>query len=344
MQVTKQEFGRTPDGKTVELFTLINDNRMTAGIMNFGGTLVSLLVPDKSGSLTDVVLGFDSLKEYLRDDKFLGVTVGRYANRIAGGKFSLDGVEYHLEKNDGENHLHGGSQGFHRVLWQAEPFSSESEAGLKLTHLSKDMDSGYPGNLECLVVYRLTNTNELRIEYEARTDKATPVNLTHHSYFNLAGEGNGDILNHELMLNADHYTPPGENGMVTGAIEPVAGTAMDFTKPKTIGRDIKAVPGGYDHNYVLNGKMGELRLAARIREPQTGRIMELRTTKPGMQFYSGNFLTDEDKGKGGKSYRQHYGFCLEPQYYPDSPNQPDFPSSILKPGERYHHEILFSFK
>lgn len=344
MQVTKQEFGRTPDGKTVELFTLINDNRMTAGIMNFGGTLVSLLVPDKSGSLTDVVLGFDSLKEYLRDDKFLGVTVGRYANRIAGGKFSLDGVEYHLEKNDGENHLHGGSQGFHRVLWQAEPFSSESEAGLKLTHLSKDMDSGYPGNLECLVVYRLTNTNELCIEYEARTDKATPVNLTHHSYFNLAGEGNGDILNHELMLNADHYTPPGENGMVTGAIEPVAGTAMDFTKPKTIGRDIKAVPGGYDHNYVLNGKMGELRLAARIREPQTGRIMELRTTKPGMQFYSGNFLTDEDCGKEGKPYRQHYGFCLEPQYYPDSPNQPDFPSSILKPGERYHFEILFSFK
>lgn len=344
MQYDKQEFGRTPDGKSVQLFTLINDHRMTARIMNFGGTLVSLLVPDKSGNLTDVVLGFDSFNEYLRDDKFQGVTVGRYANRIAGGKFVLDEVEYHLEQNDGENHLHGGSQGFHRVLWQAEPFSSESEVGLKLTCLSKDMDSGYPGNLECLVVYRLTNTNELRIEYEARTDKATPVNLTHHSYFNLAGEGNGDILNHELMLNADHFTPLGANGMVTGAIEPVAGTAMDFSTTKPIGRDIKSVPGGFDHNYVLNGKMGDLRLAARVREPQTGRVMELRTTKPGVQFYSGNFLTDEDRGKEGKPYRQHYGFCLEPQYYPDSPNQPGFPSSILRPGERYHHEILFSFK
>jgi aldose 1-epimerase len=343
MQIEKQEFGKSPDGKIVELYTLTNDQGMTAGIMNYGGTLVALMVPDKSGKVTDVVLGLDSFQEYLQDDKFLGVTVGRYANRIAAGKFRLNGVEYQLEKNDGENHLHGGSQGFYRVLWEAKPFSSATEVGLQLQHFSRHMDSGYPGNLDCTVIYKLTNNNELYIGYEVKTDQATPVNLTHHSYFNLAGEGNGNILDHELMLNAATYTPLGADGMVTGAIEPVADTPLDFTTAKPIGKDLESVPGGYDHNYVLNGKMGVLRLAAQVREPKTGRIMKVLTTKPGMQFYSGNFLTDADIGKGGKHYRKHFGFCLEPQYYPDSPNQPDFPSAILKPGELYHHEIVYSF-
>ena len=343
MQIEKQEFGKSPDGNVVELFTLVNDNGMTAKIMNFGGTLVSLSVPDKVGKLTDVVLGFDSFEEYLKDDKFLGITVGRYANRIGGGKFVLDGAEYHLEKNDGDNHLHGGSQGFHRIIWEALPFSCDAEVGLRLKHFSRDMDSGYPGNLNCTVTYKLTNKNDLFIGYDAKTDKATPVNMTHHSYFNLAGEGNGNILDHLLELRADNYTPVGNDGMVTGAIDPVAGTALDFTTAKPIGRDLAAVPGGYDHNYVLNGAEGKLRLVARVSEPGTGRVMEVLTTKPGVQFYSGNFLTDADIGKAGKHYRQHYGFCLEPQYYPDSPNKANFPSAILKPGELYHHEIVYSF-
>ncbi len=344
MQIEKQEFGKTPDGKIVDLYTLTNDNGMTAKISNFGATLVSLVVPDKSGTIADVVLGFDTFEDYLVDDKFLGVTVGRYANRIAAGKFVIDGAEYHLEKNDGENHLHGGSRGFYRVLWETGTISLKNEVGLRMKYFSKHLDAGYPGNLNCTVIYMLSNENDLKISYEVRTDKSTPVNLTHHSYFNLAGEGNGNVLDHVLMVNADRFTPLGSNGMVTGEIEPVSGTPLDFRTPTSIGARLRAIQGGYDHNYVLNGEAGELRLVAQVSDPKSGRIMEVRTTKPGMQFYSGNYLDDSVIGKSGKHYRQHYGFCLETQYFPDSPNQPNFPSSILKPGERYRHETIYSFR
>jgi aldose 1-epimerase len=343
MDIQRQEFGQLPDGQLVDMYVLTNGKGMEARVMTYGATLVSLSAPDREGNFTDITLGCDSLEGYLAAPPYFGATVGRYANRIAKGRFTLDGVEYTLATNNGENHLHGGIKGFDKVLWQAGTVRQEEGVGVKFVYLSKDGEEGYPGNLHCTVTYMLTDKGELRISYEAETDKPTPVNLTHHSYFNLAGQGNGDILGHELMINADQYTPVDAGLIPTGEIRDVAGTPMDFTTPHTIGERIAQVEGGYDHNYVLRGGGGEMALAARVREPRYGRVMEIYTTEPGIQFYSGNFLDGSITGKGGKVYYQYYGFCLEPQHFPDSPNKPNFPSTILRPGDTYRTQTIFKF-
>ncbi len=343
MDIQRHEFGQLPDGQLVDLYVLTNGNDLEARIMTYGATLVSLSVPDREGKFEDITLGCDSLEGYLEASPYFGSTVGRYANRIAKGKFTLDGVEYTLAANNGENHLHGGIKGFDKVLWQAGTIRRENEVGVKFVYLSKDGEEGYPGNLNCVVTYMLTDQDELKISYEAETDKPTPVNLTHHSYFNLAGQGNGDILGHELILNAGQYTPVDAGLIPTGEIRDVAGTSMDFTTPHTIGERIDQVEGGYDHNFVLRSGGGELALAARVSEPLSGRVMEVYTTEPGIQFYSGNFLDGSITGKAGKVYHKHYGFCLEPQHFPDSPNKPNFPSAILRPGEKYQTQTVFKF-
>ncbi len=343
MDIQKQDFGQLPDRQKVDLFVLTNGKGMSAKIMTYGATLVSLGVPDRNGDIADITLGCDSLEGYMAASPYFGSTVGRYANRISKGKFTLDGVEYTLATNNGENHLHGGIKGFDKVLWQAEPFKEEKAVGVKFVYFSKDGEEGYPGNLACTVTYRMTEDNELKITYEAETDKATPVNLTHHSYFNLAVQGEGDILSHELMLEADKYTPVDAGLIPTGEIRDVADSPMDFTTPHAIGERIGQVEGGYDHNFVLRSGGGSLGLAARVYEPESGRVMEIFTTEPGIQFYSGNFLDGTITGKEGKVYNQHYGFCLEPQHFPDSPNKPNFPSTILQPGAKYLSITLFKF-
>jgi len=339
MEILRQAFGLLPDGQSVDLFVLTNSNGMRAQIMNYGATLV----PDRNGNFADITLGCDSIEDYMAASPYFGATVGRYANRIAKGKFTLDGVDYTLATNNGENHLHGGVKGFDKVLWVSEPFKQDDHVGVKFAYFSKDGEEGYPGNLACTVTYRMTEDNELHIVYEAETDKATPVNLTHHSYFNLAGQGEGDILSHELMLAADKYTPVDAGLIPTGEIRDVAGTPMDFTMPHAIGERIDQVEGGYDHNFVLRSGGGAMALAARVYEPKTGRVMEIHTTEPGIQFYSGNFLDGTITGKAGKVYEKHYGFCLEPQHFPDSPNQPNFPSTILQPGAKYFSRTTFKF-
>jgi len=343
MEILRQAFGLLPDGQSVDLFVLTNSSGMRAQIMNYGATLVSLNVPDRNGNIADITLGCDSIEDYMAASPYFGATVGRYANRIAKGKFTLDGVDYTLATNNGENHLHGGVKGFDKVLWVSEPFKQDDQIGVKFVYFSKDGEEGYPGNLACTVTYRMTENNELHIVYEAETDKATPVNLTHHSYFNLAGQGEGDILSHELMLVADKYTPVDAGLIPTGEIRDVSGTPMDFTTPHAIGERIDQVEGGYDHNFVLMSGGGTLAFAARVYEPSTGRVMEIHTTEPGIQFYSGNFLDGTITGKAGKVYNQHYGFCLEPQHFPDSPNQPNFPSTILQPGAKYLTRTIFKF-
>ncbi len=343
MNIQKQAFGKLPDGQEVDLYVMTNGKGMSTKIMTYGATLVSLGVPDRNGDIADITLGCDSLEEYMAASPYFGATVGRYANRIAKGKFTLDKVEYTLATNNGENHLHGGIKGFDKVLWQAEPFKDEKTVGVKFVYFSKDGEEGYPGNLACAVTYMLTDSNKLRITYEAETDKATPVNLTHHSYFNLAGQGEGDILSHELTIEADKYTPVDAELIPTGEIRDVAGTPMDFTTPHAIGERIDQVEGGYDHNFVLRSGGGKMALAARVYEPGSGRVMEVHTTEPGIQFYSGNFLDGTITGKAGKVYEKHYGFCLEPQHFPDSPNQPNFPSTILQPGAKYLSRTLFKF-
>lgn len=343
MDIQKQSFGQVPDGQQVDLYVLTNGNGLTAKVMTYGANLVSLGVPDRNGDVADITLGCDSIEGYMTASPYFGSTVGRYANRIAKGKFTLDGVEYSLATNNGENHLHGGIKGFDKVLWQAEPLRQEKAVGVKFVYFSKDGEEGYPGNLACAVTYILTADNELRITYEAETDKATPVNLSHHSYFNLAGQGEGDILAHELMLAADEYTPVDAGLIPTGEIKAVDGTPMDFTTAHTIGERIDQVEGGYDHNFVLRSGGGELALAARVHDPESGRTMEIHTTEPGIQFYSGNFLDGTVTGKEGKVYNQHFGFCLEPQHFPDSPNKPNFPSAILNPGAKYLSRTVFKF-
>ncbi|MDH7512345.1 MAG: aldose epimerase family protein [Clostridiales bacterium] len=345
MDIQKQSFGRLPDGSEVEAYTLTNSHGLKARIMTYGATLTSLEVPDRSGKLADIVLGHDSLDGYIdiAQNPYFGSIVGRYANRIAKGRFTLDGVEYQLTTNNGPNHLHGGVKGFDKVLWKGEPVREKAAVGVKLRYLSRDGEQGYPGNLSATVIYWLTEANELKISYEAETDKPTPVNLTHHSYFNLAGQGEGDILGHELTLNADHFTPVDEGLIPTGEIRPVTGTPWDFTIPKAIGAEIAVVPGGYDHNFVLRDGEGTLRMAARVHEPTSGRVMEIYTIEPGIQFYSGNFLDGTITGKSGKVYRKHYGFCLEPQHFPDSPNNPGFPSTILRPGQKYTSLTIHKF-
>ena len=331
MDVIKGPFGSLPDGTAVEIYTLTNKNGLKARIMTFGAILVSLEVPDRTGRPGDIVLGYDALDGYVKNNPYFGAIVGRYGNRIAKGRFTLDGVTFKLAVNNGENHLHGGLKGFDKVVWDAEPRLEEDGVGVKFTYLSKDGEEGYPGNLEVMVHYALTNDDELRIGYEAATDKPTPVNLTHHSYFNLGG-GAKDILGHELMLAADRYTAVDKGLIPTGELAPVKGTPMDFTTATAIGSRIAKVEGGYDHNYVLNKPDVAMGMAARLADPVSGRIMEIHTTEPGIQFYSGNFLDGAITGKGGRVYKKHFGLCLETQHFPDSPNHPNFPSTILSPG------------
>ncbi|MBI4811597.1 MAG: galactose mutarotase [Ignavibacteriales bacterium] len=343
MGIQRDVFGKTDDDRIIHRYTLSNKGGIIVKIINYGGIVTELLVPDRKGNRDDVVLGFDSLKPYLADHPYFGCIVGRYANRIAKGKFTLDGKEYKLATNNDGNHLHGGTKGFDKVIWQANPIRVEDGVALVLRYNSKDGEEGYPGNLNVVVIYTLTNENEFRIEYEATTDKPTPVNLTHHSYFNLVGAGGGDVFNNELMIDADKYTVVDQNLIPTGELRSVEGIPMDFRTSHPIGGRIKQVEGGYDHNYVLNRKGDSLSLAARITEAKSGRIMEVYTTEPGIQFYSGNFLDGTITGKGGKVYRKHFGFCLEAQHFPDSPNHPEFPPTILKPNQKYHQVTVYKF-
>ena len=337
MSIQKTTFGKMPNGANALLYTLKNKNGLTVKITSYGGCITEILVPDKSGKVADVVLGFDNLDQYLKESPYFGATVGRYANRIAKGKFSLDGVEYTLPINNAPNSLHGGPRAFNNVNWQSEATGD----ALTLKHFSGDGDQGYPGNLHTTVVFSFSDTNDLRIDYEATTDKPTPINLTNHSYFNLAGAGSGTILDHVLTLNAKKYTPVDDTLIPTGQIAPVAGTPMDFTSPKPIGSRIDKVGAGYDHNYVL-GDSGKLELAATVQEPKSGRVVEVLTTQPGIQFYTGNFLDGHIKGLGG-AYGKHGAFCLETQHFPDSPNHPNFPDTILRPGETYKQTTVYRF-
>lgn len=342
MDVSRAPFGALPDGTPVEIFTLSNARGIKARVMTYGAILVSLDLPDRTGAFADCVLGYDSLDGYLKTTPYFGAIVGRYGNRIAKGRFTLDGAEYKLAANDGENHLHGGNRGFDKVVWTAEPFTDSDSAGVALTYLSEDGEEGYPGNLAAKVTYELTSADELRVDYEVTTDKATPVNLTHHSYFNFTA-GARDILGHELMLAADRFTPVDAGLIPTGELRAVAGTPMDFTAPAAIGSRIAQVEGGYDHNYVLTSGGGALAPAARVFDPESGRVMEILTTEPGIQFYSGNFLDGTIAGKGGRVYGKHWGFCLETQHFPDSPNKPGFPSTILRPGAAYTSRTVHKF-
>jgi aldose 1-epimerase len=345
--VTREPFGTTPSGEAVERFTLASAGGMRIRVMTYGGIITSLETPDRRGVVGDVVLGYDSLAGYLKDSPYFGAIVGRYGNRIAKGRFTLDGREYRLATNNGPNHLHGGVRGFDKVVWHAEPFDGARGAGVVLTHTSPDGDEGYPGTLDAKVTYTLTGRNELRIDYEATTDHATPVNLTQHSYFNLAGSG--DILSHELMIAADAFTPVDSTLIPTGVIAPVAGTPFDFRTPHAIGERIGAddeqlrFGGGYDHNFVLTRAGGGLALAARVRDPASGRTLEIRTTEPGVQFYSGNFLDGSITGKRGVVYAHRSGLALETQHFPDSPNHPRFPSTILRPGKVYRSRTVWIF-
>ncbi|MDO7877074.1 aldose epimerase family protein [Hymenobacter sp. ASUV-10] len=342
---TAASFGKTTDGAEVQLFTLANKAGMKATITNYGGIVTSLLVPDKAGQLGDVVLGYDNLTDYQKDSPYFGALIGRYGNRIAKGKFTLDGKAYQVPVNNGPNSLHGGLRGFDKRVWQATPGTSADGPTLTLTYLSKDGEEGYPGNLTTTVVYTLTNDNALRLDYTATTDKPTVVNLTNHSYFNLAHSTAKDILGHIVTLNADKFTPVDNTLIPTGELKDVKGTPFDFTAPHAIGERIAqvpgAAPGGYDHNWVLNG--AGLRVAATVFEPTTGRTIEVSTDQPGLQFYSGNFLDGKQKGKGSTVYNQHYGFCMETQHFPDSPNQAKFPSTVLRPGENFHSTTIYKF-
>jgi aldose 1-epimerase len=347
--IQKQPFGRTAAGEDVDLYVLSNQHGMEAAITNYGAILVSLKVPDRTGKPGDVVLGYDNLDGYLRQNPYFGAIVGRYGNRIAKGRFTLDGKEYTLARNNGENALHGGIKGFDKVVWTARDASTKGSPAVELTYVSKDGEEGYPGTLTVTVTYSLNDANELRIDYAATTDKATVLNLTNHSYFNLAGEGQGDVLGHQVMLNAGKFTPVDAGLIPTGELRDVKGTPFDFTQPVAIGarineRDEQLIRGlGYDHNWVLRGGGGSMALAARVYEPTSGRVMEVLTDQPGVQFYTGNFLDGTIHGKGGKAYQHRYGFCLETQHFPDSPNHPAFPSTVLRPGEKYRSATVFRF-
>ncbi len=344
-----KDFGNLPDGSRAKLFTLTNNNGMTVKITNYGAIVTYIAVPDAKGQINDIALGYDNLDDYLKEHPYFGAIVGRYGNRIAEGRFTLDGKEYVLPTNNDENHLHGGVLGFDKFLWDAAVFADKFSTGVRLTRLSKDLEEGYPGNLHCSVRYTLTNDNELKIDYEAITDKPTVVNMTFHGYFNLAGQGASDILSHKMMINADYFTPVDSGLIPTGQLASVKGTPMDFTSPVAIGKRIdndyqQLIYGkGYDHNWVLNDADSYMKLAARVAEPLSGRIMEVYTTEPGIQFYSGNFLDGSNIGKGGLPYKHRYGFCLETQHFPDSPNKHNFPSVTLRPGQLYRHSTIYKF-
>jgi len=349
LQVRKEAFGKTGDGRPVDLYTLTNSKGMEVRAMTYGGIIVSIRVPDKNGKVGDVVLGHDNLDGYLVNPPYFGAIVGRYANRIGNATFTLNGVKYSLAKNDEQNSLHGGLVGFNKVLWEGQEVKNAKGVGVAFSYLSKDGEEGYPGNLKVKVSYTLTDENQLMVDYEATTDKATPLNLSQHSYFNLAGEGSGDILGHELMLNAHSFTPVDKTLIPTGEIRAVKGTPLDFTNPTAVGARIDdsyeqlVIGHGYDHNFVIDRKGNSLALAARVHEPTSGRVLEVYTTEPGVQFYSGNFLDGTIVGKQGHVYKRRNGLCLETQHYPDSPNHPDFPSTIVKPGTTFHSQTIFKF-
>ena len=341
----KEIFGKTPGGDPVEIFTLTNAHGIIARVTAWGAGLVSMRVPDRGGVLADVTLGFDTLDRYLGKHPHFGVTTGRYANRIAKGKFTLEGTTYTLATNNGANHLHGGPNAMDKRVWRAEPIGEKN--AVRFSYTSADGEEGYPGTLKVAVTYTLTEADELRLDYEAATDKPTVLNLTNHAYWNLAGAGEGDILGHELTLHSDDFVPVDEGGIPTGGIRPVAGGPMDFTGPKIIARDFAQLtgkPGGYDHTYVIEQPHpGALTFAAEIRDPASGRVMSVSTTEPGIQFYTGNFLDGSVTGKGGRVYKKNYGFCLESQHYPDSPNQPDFPTTVLRPGQTFRSTTVHRF-
>jgi aldose 1-epimerase len=345
--VQQKPFG-TRDGRPINLYTLTNANGVEIDTMNYGGIILSIRVPDRKGKFADIVLGHEDLDGYIPNPPYIGAVVGRYANRIANGSFTLDGKTYTLPKNNGPNTLHGGiDKTFNKVVWDGEPLKGKS--GVTYTYLSKDGDDGFPGNMKVSVTYTLTDANELVIDYEATTDKTTVLNLSQHSYFNLAGEGTGDILNHEIMINADRFTPVDKNLIPTGELRPVKGTPLDFTTSTRVGARIDdsydqiALAHGYDHNWVINRKGDGLTLAARVYEPTSGRVMEVSTTQPGIQFYTGNFLDGTVTGKQGHVYKRRFALCLETQHFPDSPNHPDFPTTTLKPGETFKSKTVFKF-
>lgn len=348
--ITVKPFGKLADGQVADLYTLTNKNGAVATISNYGGIVASLTMPDRNGKFSDVVLGFDSLGKYVKDSPYFGALIGRYGNRIAKGKFTLDGRNYQLATNNIGNALHGGLKGFDKVVWRAFPKVGAQGPSLRLTYVSKDGEEGFPGTLKVTATYTLTNKNELKLVYSATTDKETVVNLTHHSYFNLAGQGNGTILDHLLTLDSSRYTPVDKTLIPTGKIAPLKGTPLDFRKPTPIGARIDAkdeqlkFAGGYDHNFVVDKLIpGTLARIAKVEEPKSGRVMEVFSTEPAVQFYSGNFLDGTLKGKGGKVYVRRGGFCLEPQHYPDSPNHKNFPSTVLKPGQTYKNTIVYRF-
>lgn len=347
MKIKKEIVGLV-DGKEVVQYTLTNANGMTARIINYGAIVTELTAPDKSGKFENVVLGFDKPESYWTDPYinnccYLGSIVGRYGNRIAKGKFTLNGREFTLAINNGPNSLHGGLKGFDKVVWDSETFENKEGQGVKLSYFNKDMEEGYPGNFSITVIYTLMHDNSLKVDYDGSIDQACPVNVTHHGYFNLTGLAKSDVLNHQIQILADRYTVVDSTLIPTGELRPVTGTPMDFTQPHAIGERITQVDGGYDHNYVLSDSVMQLRKVVRVKEPVSGRVMEVFTTEPGVQFYSGNFLNGILTGSGKVKYTEHMGFCLETQHFPDSPNQPAFPSTILEPGQRYKHTTVYTF-
>lgn len=343
MSIETSSFGKTKDGQEVTLYTCRNAKGAVLKMIDYGAIVVELHVPDRDGKLANINVGFDKIDGYLERHPYFGATVGRYANRIGGAKFEIDGKTYELTANNGKNQLHGGKQGFDAVMWKGEPVKTDSAVGVKFTYRSKDGEEGFPGNLDVTVTYLLTNDNELRIDYEAKTDKPTHVNLTNHNYWNLAGAKAGSILKHELMIAADKFVEVDEESIPTGNLPDVKGGVMDFTTSHAIGDRIKELtnkPQGYDHAYVLRGEKGKMKLAARVKEPTSGRVMEIYTTEPGIQFYSGNYLDGSESGAGLK---QHEAFCLETGHFPDSPNRPRFPSTLLRPGETYKTTTVHKF-
>lgn len=343
--LSKMDFGKTKEGEPVELYTLKN-GRIVVKVATYGATVVSIETPDREGRLDDVALGFDSLEGYLGEHPYFGATVGRVANRIAKGKFTLDGRDYSLAINNPPNALHGGIKGFNRVVWKARPVESPEGPSVEMSYTSPDGEEGYPGNLTVSVTFTVTSDDALKIAYKATTDKATPLNLSNHSYFNLGGTTDASILGHELTLAAARYTPVDDTLIPTGEIAPVEGHPLDFRKPTAIGdriAEMKGDPGGYDHNFVLDSGGGDLAFGARVRDPKTGREVEMWTTEPGVQFYSGNFLDGSNVGKGGVVYKKHHGLCLEAQHFPDSIHHPNFPDAVLKPGETYTQTTVYKF-
>jgi aldose 1-epimerase len=345
----KHMFGTLADGQEVFLYTLVNKSGMQATITNYGAAVISLLVPDRTGKLEDVVLGYDSLIGYVKDKAYFGAIVGPYGNRIAKGKFTLDGKQYRLTINDGENHLHGGAHGFNKALWRAEPMQTDSTQSLKLTYTSPDGEDGYPGNITVQVVYTLNDSNELVIDYTGTADRPTILNPTHHSYFNLSGSLTKTILDDQLMINADYFTPVDKELIPTGKLAKVDNTPMDFRRPTAVGARINdsfeqlRFGKGYDHNWVINNYDGTVREAATLYDSVSGRFMEVWTDQPGLQFYSGNFLDGTIKGKKNTVYNHRTGLCLEAQHFPDSPNEPDFPSVVLRPGMTYKQQTIYKF-